>query len=127
MRSNNVPASLRGFLAGTWAEQSRRDGHSEFWSAATLRPRILHWNTSNAYRAAAAVGRGENRESRRMPLARGRPGDDRDAGFKLDGRFAGASTPIDARAHPNNSERLLTKASRLKNQMFPVQHFGTVS
>jgi hypothetical protein len=34
----------------------------------------------------------------------------------LDGRFAGGSTPIDARAHPNNSKRLLTKTSRLKNQ-----------
>jgi hypothetical protein len=34
----------------------------------------------------------------------------------LDGRFAGASTAIDARAHPNNTKRLLTKASRLKNQ-----------
>jgi hypothetical protein len=36
-----------------------------------------------------------------------------------------AATPIDAQADPNNSKRLLTKASRLNNQNVSVQHFGT--
>ncbi len=69
MRSKNVPASLRGsrkafplFPSGgkfcsrcrasspgrgrsNRDKRLRRGGHSEFWSAASLRPRIVHWKT----------------------------------------------------------------------------------
>ena len=52
---------------------------------------------------------------------------------RLDGRLAGgihevavASMSIDAQAHPSNTKRLLTKASRLENQNVSVQHLGAI-
>jgi hypothetical protein len=108
----NVPASLRGsrktfplipFGREGFARNAalpRRDGGgaiaiSDCGGTVILNfgPRLVEDRASsigrpirsNAHQAAAAVNRGENREPRRMPLARGRAGDDRltDAGFKL--------------------------------------------